>query len=231
MRVNCVGGIDNRPALLEACRLAAESRFSDVVWVCGPQPLTSDSYKEQLLQTLRRTPFVKIVAVAVADGRNTILAELEDTGVVSALPRTGALAADLRRLFSEQEYGPRSPLEVIRERVPLERVKNAVRASSHLYRLWARDEALLICRSRDTSAARQAADLAARAQIITPVSGAVVLENEQQYKQTGLEPVDPASVPSVVPEPAGWVTMAAGLISFAAVRRRRAIRAAASAGK
>ena len=42
--------------------------------------------------------------------------------------------------------------------------------------------------------------LAVRYQLVTPVSGAVVLENAQQYQATGLQPVDAGSVPTI-PEP------------------------------
>ena len=60
----------------------------------------------------------------------------------------------------------------------------------------------------------KAVELAARLQLVTAVSGAVVLENKRQYSANGLAPIDPATAPSV-PEPgqlsvlvlaaAGWV--------------------------
>ena len=42
--------------------------------------------------------------------------------------------------------------------------------------------------------------LAVRYQLVTPVSGAVVLETAEQYRAAGLEPVNPGSVPTI-PEP------------------------------
>ena len=42
--------------------------------------------------------------------------------------------------------------------------------------------------------------LAARYQLVTPVTGAVVLETEQQYRENGLKPVDAGTVPTI-PEP------------------------------
>jgi hypothetical protein len=39
---------------------------------------------------------------------------------------------------------------------------------------------------------------------VTPVSGAVVLETKQQYDESRLTPVSPATVPTI-PEPHEWV--------------------------
>jgi hypothetical protein len=52
--------------------------------------------------------------------------------------------------------------------------------------------------------------LAALYQLVTPVSGAVVLETRQQYQEAGLTPVDPATVPAI-PEPQTWQVLALGL--------------------
>jgi hypothetical protein len=45
--------------------------------------------------------------------------------------------------------------------------------------------------------------LAARYQLVTPVSGAVVLETQQQYEESRLTPVSQGTVPTV-PEPHEW---------------------------
>ncbi|MEI6196927.1 MAG: PEP-CTERM sorting domain-containing protein, partial [Verrucomicrobiota bacterium] len=57
--------------------------------------------------------------------------------------------------------------------------------------------------------ADDASKLAAGHQLVTPFSGAVVLETKQQYEQNNLTPVDPQSVP-VVPEPSTWVLLIVG---------------------
>jgi hypothetical protein len=46
----------------------------------------------------------------------------------------------------------------------------------------------------------EAITLAARYQLVTPVTGAVVLETADQYRASGLEPVDAGTVPTI-PEP------------------------------
>ena len=50
-----------------------------------------------------------------------------------------------------------------------------------------------------------------RYQLVTPVSGAVVLETQAQYDQAGLKPVDPDSVP-IVPEPETWMLIGVCLV-------------------
>ena len=71
------------------------------------------------------------------------------------------------------------------------------RFGRHIERLWARDEA------RNLAGARHRDDairLAARQQLVTPVTGAVVLETKQQYAANGLEPASLETVP-MIPEP------------------------------
>ena len=66
-------------------------------------------------------------------------------------------------------------------------------------------------------------ELAARYQLVTPFSGAVVLETQQQYKDHGLTPADGDATPKVpsVPEPStGLLVMLA--TAAAMLRRKRA---------
>lgn len=219
MRSRFEGGIDNRPALLKACDLAMSNDDTAIVWLHGPQPLKSDSYAEQILQRCERLPgSIRIYAVPVADGRNSILADLERVGVVSAVPRMGALSEDLKRLFDGWRGSPEA---VKRERVLLAPVMPGLRASKNLARLWAYEQAMAICRTADSRKLDAAAQLAAAYQLVTPVSGAVVLETAQQYKEAGLKPVDPASVPAIVPEPPTWIALGLGMMLLMAMVRRR----------
>ena len=58
-------------------------------------------------------------------------------------------------------------------------------------------------------------------QLVTPVSGAVVLETEAQYAQARLRPIDAATAPAVVPEP-GTLSLATTVFTLAfGIRRLR----------
>ena len=96
--------------------------------------------------------------------------------------------------------------------------------SSHVVRLWAFDE---IKRLVAIGKTEEAVALACKFQLVTSVSGAVVLETSQQYEQTGLTPVDAASVPSAISVPDGgatWLLLIGGcVLLFCFARRKVAI--------
>ena len=89
-------------------------------------------------------------------------------------------------------------------------------ASSHVVRLWVFDQIRALFKARKIA---QAVQLAAQYQLVTPVSGAVVLETAQQFKDAGLTPADPATVP-VVPEPSTWMLLFVGICLFGVWLRR-----------
>lgn len=215
-----VGGVDNRPALLKACDTAWNSKNGIVLWIHGPQPLSSGSYSERLKQLVEhKHPVGGIVAVSAADGRNSILAELETTPAVNVFARKGTLGSDLKRLFMSWKSN-KGMFSVMRWREPAgTRYFAGNLASSHVARLWAYAEAMKMCYA-DSRRIPEASQLAAGHQLVTPVSGAVVLETEQQYKEAGLKPVSPHSVPSAVPEPASWLALISGVGLFAMSRLR-----------
>jgi len=92
-------------------------------------------------------------------------------------------------------------------------------ASRHLVRLWALERIDQLRRERKTA---ETVELAARWQLVTPVSGAVVLESKAQFTQAGLTPVDPLTTPSIVPEPETWALIGVGvtLVLFFSRRNR-----------
>jgi hypothetical protein len=78
------------------------------------------------------------------------------------------------------------------------------KVSDQLARWWAATQVRDAYRTQ--TADRDRVAFAAKYQLVTAFSGAVVLETAEQYKRAGLEPVDPTSVPNVpvVPEPSVW---------------------------
>lgn len=218
-RMRCIGGVDNGMALVQALSSAAKYDDGMVLWIHGPQPLKSDATIGRLVQLWERQPHTfRLTTYALSGGRNNILAELDKTGAVRVVPSLRGTKADLTRLFEEwKDVHP----AVERERVPLSQALGR-RVSSHLARLWAREEVLRICRMADSRRPPEASKFAAKHQLVTPVSGAVVLENQKQYKDAGLDDVDPDSVPTLaVPEPATWVSLAAGSVGVIIAARRR----------
>ena len=58
---------------------------------------------------------------------------------------------------------------------------------------------------------KKAIALASEHQLVTPVTGAVVLETQEQYDEMGLTPVPFDAVPSI-PEPSTWALWCVGFI-------------------
>jgi hypothetical protein len=95
------------------------------------------------------------------------------------------------------------------------------RASDHIARIWANERVLELMRADPMANRAAAVALATSYRLVTPVSGAVVLESRQQYEESGLTPASQATVPTV-PEPHEWAMLGIALAALAwLVRRRR----------
>lgn len=216
------GGHDPFPALQEAWDWAAAEPAGAVLWVHGVQPLAfpdSAGIVQRLNRSSGRGSFlVDITDVAAPDRASEGLPE---SPLWRRMPRVESLEGDLVRLLGE--ISSQRPVRIwnrIRTTSDPGSVAEASPASRHLVRLWARDAVnrLLDGRKRDEAVA-----LASKWQLVTPVSGAVVLETKEQYDRHGLAAVDPATAPGVVPEPETWALMVLGaaVVLWQAGRRRR----------
>ena len=142
-------------------------------------------------------------------GANRVAEQFDGARLYQSVPRLADVAGDLSRLLDSWRGGAKS-FEVSRERRAADSVPVAERgptASKHITRLWAYNEALRLIAARRKP---EAIELAARYQLVTPASGAVVLESKEQFQRAGLEPVAANTVP-LVPEPGGLLALAAVL--------------------
>lgn len=197
------GGSDNVPALLHAWDLAASKPGNNaIVWVHSPQ-LVEMRRVEELRQRWERRPYgPTLYSLRTTTGPDVIEAKLDGVTEVKSVPRVGALHADLQTLLSRLT-GEIKSLEFVRNSKKADPNKDllfSVEANDHLARLWANEEVGRILAVRDASLTDAATMLATRYQLVTPVSGAVVLETAEQYRAAGLQPVDAGTVPTI-PEP------------------------------
>ena len=221
-RMSPAGGQDNLPALLKAWNLAAQPTNSVIVWVHGPQPMTLTS-TESLLQAVERTvSSPKLYEIQTIPGPDRLIENLEGIRSLKSILRKGSLSEDLARLTASLQ-GNTTTWKLQREALDSQRAAEAdgaAEGSLHIARLWANDTIKRMKSNRDL---REATKLAGQFQLVTPVSGAVVLETQEQYAQTGLTPVDPQTVPSI-PEPGIGALLLLGLSLIVAHRRKANVR-------
>jgi hypothetical protein len=212
------GGQDNLPALERARDLAPKDKPAAIIWIHGPQPVAIGSL-EPLRQALERGAGARVLDLQIANGPNRLL---EDDGLpnVEVIRPAGGLAEELASLLS-QSPGPRTALR--RKRIPQGVLAEGERAPAQLAGLFAHDETLALLAEGSDASRREAGALAAAFRLVTPVTGAVALETDLQYREAGLEPGGGSFTGESVPEPL-FLWPLAGLAVVIFVRRLRADR-------
>lgn len=206
------GGCNNEPALRQAVRIAKESEHAAVVWLHGPQAvrLPNDGALQQMLERGTRRPTIH--AIELVPGPNRLAEALALTAALRRGPTLFDKRADLRAFLQQlQQGGPAVEWQWRRAASAADMTGQPV--WHQLALLWAIGEA-------DSDHPQRAAT-AARYQLVTPVSGAVVLETAEQYARHGLTPADAAASPTIpgVPEPSA--TLLVLLTTTLALARRR----------
>jgi hypothetical protein len=172
------------------------------VWIHGAQPILLYPLEELRQRFERRPESTRLYALQTENGSDRIEEKLDGIGSIESVPRMDGLEADLERLFG-QLSGQRRRMEFVRiseKSTPPINSPNVKETSAHLSRLWANDEVGRLIAGREKNGIDKAMQLAAEYQLVTPVSGAVVLETQEQYRRAGLQPVDAGTVPTI-PEP------------------------------
>lgn len=221
------GGQDNLPALGRAWEIASQNPDSVIVWIHEPVPMLFNSTDELRQRWERRPSGAPLFDLQTRRGANLIAENLKGVAAVNRMTRMGDAPQEMRRLFSRFSGGSQQ-FAVTRSRLPGARQitsGNSKETSKHLARLWAFDEVANLLRLGDDKSSDAAMKLASSYQIVTPLTGAVVLETQEQYRRAGLAPVSPGTVPTI-PEPEEWLLMLSALLvlSWILFRRRPACR-------
>jgi len=222
------GGQDNLPALSRAWEIASQNPDSVIVWIHEPVPMMFNSADDLRQRWERRPSGAHLFDLQTRRGANLIADNLSGLAAVNRIVRMGDAPQEMRRLFSRFNGGSQQ-FAVTRSKLPGARQATSSESketSKHLARLWAFDEVANLLRLGDTKSSDAAMKLASSYQIVTPLTGAVVLETQEQYRRAGLEPVSPGTVPTI-PEPEEWLLMLSALLilSWIIFRRRFACRA------
>ncbi|HEY9870257.1 MAG TPA: VIT domain-containing protein [Candidatus Obscuribacterales bacterium] len=221
-----VGGQDNVAALEKAWEVAAKSPNSAILWIHAAQPALLSPATGLRQRLSRRASGPQLYDLQVVPGPNRIVEALDGLSAVHSLPSLSGITEDLK-LAVCRWYGLVDELRPVRTRTAAAqaptRAGGAVKTSSHLARLWAHDR---ILKDLANNKLEDAVSVATAYQLVTPVSGAVVLETKDDFQRAGLKPVDESTVPTI-PEPETWLLLAAAgafLLVFLWRSRRAEVR-------
>ncbi len=210
------GGRDNEPALREGIRLSREGNCP-LVWIHGPQAVKL-SQPEALLQQLERGNVAPVIHdVEAVPGPNRLAESIFRTGCVRRGPSLVDPEVDFRK-FLDRLLDGREEQTWNWKRSSTSEGLEGDKVWDQLARYWASIAAENGTSEKDAAAR---SELAARYQLVTPVSGAVVLETQRQYDEHGLTPADSDATPSIpgVPEPSTGLLVI--LTTAAALMRRK----------
>lgn len=214
-----VGGQDNAAGLTAALLGADAVPGMDLLWVHGPQPhafAAGNAALEQAVSRLPRPPGITLYGVE--PGPNDLLPDAPWGWRARMLPQAGSVGEDLSGYF-KRSLDTTAP--VVTRHEAQAGGDAPAQGSDHIARLWARDRVIELASSGGEDGRKAAIDLAVRYRLVTPVSGAVVLETKQQFDDSRLTPVEKASVPTI-PEPHEWalILVACAALLWLAMRRR-----------
>ncbi len=206
------GGRDNEPALREAIDVATRNDpASPILWIHGPQAVKLSS-PEALMQRIERgSRRPMIIEIEAKSGPNRLAEQIYGTGALLRGPTLVDPTADFPAFLKAIKTGQVSGDEWEWSRAAGSEGLAGRKVWDQLARFWAAS----LPEDRD--------GLKARYQLVTPTSGAVVLETAEQYVTAGLDPVNPDSVPNipVIPEPSTSLLILLGT-AMALFSRRRA---------
>ncbi|MBB5019048.1 hypothetical protein HNQ59_002346 [Chitinivorax tropicus] len=216
--LNFAGGQDNTPALLMAWQWAQAGPDRAVVWLHGAQPYPFSHTAPQLKAALANNPRqARLYSLQMQAGSHQLLNTLDNLPHLQTRQALNQPEQALQQLFQSWQVGQAEWI-LARQRESAPAAPPTGPRGEHLVRLWAQDEV----RRLIPKAPQQAIQLAQQYQLVTPVSGAVVLENQQQYDDANLEPAQPGTVPTV-PEPETWalILIVVGVLIWQGYRKAR----------
>lgn len=206
-----VGGQDNLPALVRGMEVAGKTMADRLIWLHGAQPveLENTGILEQLLE--RQFHRVTFSTIDLAGGPNRLLEQLSSSISVSSAGRPRR-PDDLEGVLRQAIAGEGRKYRFTT--LPSGSTPEGKRVWDQLarWRVWEDVQQGLQEGAEQDDLARQAALY----QLVTPVSGAVVLERQEQYERFDLKQVEEGSTSAIpgIPEPSTsfLLLMASGLV-------------------
>ncbi len=208
------GGVNPSPALVEAVRLAG-SYGVPVIWVHGslPSSIRRELAFEQIMR--RGVNPVHIHTLAVSGDLNSLVSDLASMRYFTPHAPTGDIKEDLSLIVSRIHRGYRAKDNTIalggRAISGMAFELNESAEVTHPYRLYMYSR--IMGEWYNTGeASEELIKQAIGTRIVTPVTGAVVLENQDQYERADLDPsVGAENIPKI-PEPEFYILLGISLL-------------------
>ncbi|UCG61363.1 MAG: hypothetical protein JSV52_13740 [Candidatus Zixiibacteriota bacterium] len=218
------GGVNPSPALVEAVRIAGEKETS-VIWLHGslPSSVRDELALEQVLR--RQDEPVTITTLAVSGDLNTMISDISYMRHFAPVPNFGDLETALAEAVKQAQSMPSAAIKGIplggRTGSRLIFTSDSAVPVSHPGRLYLYSRVMHQWNTggkADDNLIREAV----LARLVTPMTGAVVLENQAQYERANLDPsIGEENIPKI-PEPEFYILLGLSLavMIFYYLRRR-----------
>ena len=226
------GGCDPVPALEMAWDLCSNEKGNGtIIWIHAPYPVSVNPVGG-LRQRLFRRPAdangkgIKIYDVAIKPGPNRIMDKLGDLASVERLPVIGSIDTTLVSLAEYLNIGClKRKYSLIFKENKNSFPPGAISTTGHLARLGVFNHIRQLARMPKVADRQPAAELAIRTRLVTPVSGAVVLERAEQYSEFALDPTANSENIPAIPEPEEWALIIIAILALLILyyKRRREI--------
>ena len=191
----CEGGRSNVRALVQAWDLTATGDAGMVLWVHGPIRELTDAPEPFLGRWLEVGVKPRFLDVQTEAGPNRLLERLGATEGFDSVTRRWSLSQDLRRIFAVSTQ--KSVETTLVRWSSANEPSNASPANDStawaMTCLWANDRISSLLRA-EVPDGNAALGLATKYHLVSPVSGAVVLETDEQYIRAGLGGAPPMEV-------------------------------------
>ncbi len=205
-KLNFQGGVDGVSGLTKALSVLQSEERATIVWFHGPQPVLLQS-PELISQYLRRRKGeIELVDVPLEQGPNRVLDRLSMRKDFMIYTQPSFLSKKSNTVVTSRRGGFWS--RTFTKENSQDKQKEGVKTSPHMARIYAFQRVKKMWREGGQKNREDAIQIARNYNLVTPVTGAVVLESEEQYEEADLEHSDLAKVPSV-PEPELWMLLIA----------------------
>lgn len=216
-QVDFVGGQDNVPALRRGLELASEINADEMIWLHGEQPVELDDAESFVQLAQRGFSEVRVSTMDLTGGPNRLLEQIQTSFEMGSAGRPSSpddLINELLKAVTRNDEAYRY------SRVGEGETPDGTKVWDQLarWKVWedVKREAMA-GENRD-----QLAKQAALYQLVTPVSGAVVLETQEQFERFKLDQVDESTTPSIpgIPEPSSALFVILSTLMVCGFRRR-----------